>query len=177
MGADYPWLVADLIPVLRGRRIKTEVQARQYADQAEGGEMSNATMWWVLTGVLVALELVTGTFYLLMLGLGSVAAALAALAGYGLNTQLVAAAIVGGLGAVLLGQWRKRQSTTPQEAQDQHLDLGATVQVDAWNAQGTAQVKHRGAAWTAVLATGQTAAPGVYRIQAMAGNRLVLEKI
>jgi membrane protein implicated in regulation of membrane protease activity len=99
------------------------------------------------------------------------------LAGYGLNTQLVAAAIVGGLGAVLLGQWRKRQSTTPQEAQDQHLDLGATVQVDAWDAQGTAQVKHRGAAWTAVLAPGQTAAPGVYRIQAMAGNRLVLEKI
>ena len=72
--------------------------------------MSNATMWWVLTGVLVALELVTGTFYLLMLGLGAVAAALAALAGYGLSTQLVAAAIVGGLGAVLLGQWRKRQT-------------------------------------------------------------------
>jgi membrane protein implicated in regulation of membrane protease activity len=119
----------------------------------------------------------TGTFYLLMLSLGAVAAALAALAGYGLNTQLVAAAIVGGLGAVLLGQWRKRQTTTPQEALDQHLDLGATVQVDAWDAQGAAQVKHRGAAWTAVLAPGQIATTGVYRIQAMAGNRLVLEKI
>ena len=68
--------------------------------------MGDATMWWVLAGVLVALELLTGTFYLLMLSLGAVAAALAALAGYGLNTQLVAAAIVGGLGAVLLGQWR-----------------------------------------------------------------------
>jgi membrane protein implicated in regulation of membrane protease activity len=121
--------------------------------------------------------LLTGTFYLLMLSLGAVAGALVAMAGHGLNTQLVAAAIVGGLGAVLLGQWRKRQSTTPQEAQDQHLDLGATVQVDAWDAQGTAQVKHRGAAWTAVLAPGQTATPGVFRIQAMSGNRLVLEKI
>jgi hypothetical protein len=57
------------------------------------------------------------------------------------------------------------------------LDLGATVEVDAWDAMGTAQVKHRGAGWTAVLAPGQTATPGVYRIQAMAGNRLVLEKI
>ena len=139
--------------------------------------MGDATMWWVLAGVLVALELLTGTFYLLMLSLGAVAAALVAMAGHGLIAQLVAAAIVGGLGAVMLGQWRKRQTTTLQEAQDQHLDLGATVQVDTWDAQGTAQVKHRGAAWTAVLAPGQTAKPGVYRIQAMAGNRLVLEKI
>jgi membrane protein implicated in regulation of membrane protease activity len=139
--------------------------------------MGDATMWWVLAGVLVALELLTGTFYLLMLGLGAVAGALVAMAGLGLNTQLVTAAIVGGLGAVLLGQWRKRQTTTPQEAQDQHLDLGATVQVDAWDAQGTAQVKHRGAAWTAVLAQGQIAEPGIFRIQTMAGNRLVLEKI
>lgn len=139
--------------------------------------MDDATMWWVLAGVLVALELLTGTFYLLMLSLGAVAAALATLAGFGLNIQLVAAAIVGGAGALGLAQWRKRQPTSPQDDQDQHLDLGATVQVEAWDAQGTAQVKHRGAAWTAVLAPGQTAAPGVYRIQAMAGNRLVLEKI
>jgi membrane protein implicated in regulation of membrane protease activity len=139
--------------------------------------MADTTMWWVLAGVLVALELVTGTFYLLMLSLGAVAAALTAMAGHGLTTQLVVAAVIGGLGAVLLGQWRKRQTTTLQEAHDQHLDLGATVQVDAWDAQGTAQVKHRGAAWTAVLAPGQTATAGVHRIQAMAGNRLVLEKI
>ena len=139
--------------------------------------MGDTTMWWVLAGVLVALELVTGTFYLLMLSLGAVAAALTAMAGHGLTTQLVVAAVIGGLGAVLLGQWRKRQTTTPQEAHDQHLDLGATVQVDAWDAQGTAQVKHRGAAWTAVLAPGQTALAGAHRIQAMAGNRLILEKI
>jgi membrane protein implicated in regulation of membrane protease activity len=139
--------------------------------------MADTTMWWVLAGVLVALELLTGTFYLLMLSLGAVAAALTAMAGHGLTTQLVVAAVIGGLGAVLLGQWRKRQTTTPQEAHDQHLDLGATVQVDAWDAQGTAQVKHRGAAWTAVLAPGQTATAGVHRIQAMAGNRLVLVKI
>jgi hypothetical protein len=63
------------------------------------------------------------------------------------------------------------------QAPDQHLDLGATVEVEAWDAQGTAQVQHRGAAWTALLAPGQIATPGAHRIQAMAGNRLVLEKI
>lgn len=139
--------------------------------------MNDTTMWWVLAGALVALELATGTFYLLMLGLGAVAGALAAMAGYNISTQLVAAALVGGAGALLLAQWRQRQVSTATQAQDQHLDLGATVQVDAWDAQGTAQVKHRGAAWTAVLAPSQIATTGVYRIQALTGNRLVLEKI
>lgn len=139
--------------------------------------MSEATMWWVLAGALVAFELTSGSFYLLMLGVGAAAAALAAMAGLGTITQLVAAALVGGAGALGLAQWRKRQPTTRQESKDQHLDLGAKVEVIAWDALGTAQVRHRGASWTAILAPGQTATPGVYRIQAMAGNRLVLEKI
>ena len=32
--------------------------------------MSEATLWWVIAGVTVALELVTGTFYLLLLAIG-----------------------------------------------------------------------------------------------------------
>ena len=139
--------------------------------------MSDDTMWWVFAGVLVALELTTGSFYLLMLGLGAAAAALTAMAGHGLIAQLVAAAVVGGLGVVLLGQWRKRQAVTPQDAQDQQLDLGATVMVEAWDAQGMTQVKHRGALWSAVHVPHQTPAPGAHRIHAMVGNRLLLERI
>ena len=139
--------------------------------------MSDASMWFVLTGVLMALELMTGSFYLLMLGLGASAAALTGMAGHGLNAQLVVAAAVGCLGVVLLGQWRKRQAITPQDAQDQHLDLGSTVLVEAWDAQGTTQVKHRGAVWGAVHVTHQAPAPGAHRIQAMVGNRLLLERI
>ncbi len=139
--------------------------------------MSDANIWWLLTAALVALELMTGTFYLLMLGLGSTGAALVAMGGHGSNVQLVAAAGIGGLGAVLLGQWRKRRPPTPSESHDQHLDVGATVQVDAWDAQGTAQVKHRGANWTGTPAPGSAPVAGVHRIQAISGNRLVLEKI
>src|SRR5262245_21732576 len=58
-----------------------------------------STVWWVVTGGLVALELATGTFYLLMLAIGAAAAALMAYAGAGLSLQLVVAAVVGG-GAV-----------------------------------------------------------------------------
>ena len=43
--------------------------------------------------------------------------------------------------------------------------------------QQEAWVVERLGKFHASLAPGQTAAPGVFRIQAMAGNRLVLEKI
>ena len=37
--------------------------------------MSHATIWWILTGSLVIAELLTGTFYLLMLAIGAAAGA------------------------------------------------------------------------------------------------------
>ncbi|MBA3625982.1 MAG: NfeD family protein, partial [Methylibium sp.] len=39
-------------------------------------EWSAATLWWIAAGVLIAAELATGTFYLLLLALGATAAAL-----------------------------------------------------------------------------------------------------
>ncbi|HSM22228.1 MAG TPA: NfeD family protein, partial [Rubrivivax sp.] len=50
-------------------------------------------LWWLATGGLVAAELATGTFYLLMLALGCVAGALAAHAGLGATGQVAAAAV------------------------------------------------------------------------------------
>ncbi|MFN5166768.1 MAG: NfeD family protein, partial [Pseudomonadota bacterium] len=38
-------------------------------------DLSAPTLWWVLAGVLVAVELATGTFYLLMSALGAAGAA------------------------------------------------------------------------------------------------------
>ena len=68
--------------------------------------MAESTVWWLLTGAMVAIELATGTFYLLMLGIGMAAAAIAAHIGFGITTQLMAAAIVGG-GAVACWHWIK----------------------------------------------------------------------
>ncbi len=137
--------------------------------------MSNATLWWLVGGLLVVAELVSGTFYLLMLALGAVAAALAAHFGANLTTQLASAALIGGLAVVLWRQSRLRRDNA--EPSELHLDIGETVHVEAWEEQGTAQVKHRGAAWTAVGSSDQAPSPGLHRIQAIQGNRLVLEKI
>ncbi|PUE28008.1 NfeD family protein [Limnohabitans sp. Jir72] len=137
--------------------------------------MSDSTLWWLVTGGLVTAELMSGTFYLLMLAIGSTAAALAAHLGLSLPLQLVTAALMGGLAVVL---WRqkslRRESQVPTEL---HLDIGETVEVSAWDGHGTAQVKHRGANWAAVCASAQTPSPGTHRIQAIQGSRLVLEKI
>lgn len=140
--------------------------------------MNDTTIWWLVTGALVALELLTGTFYLLMLGIGSAAAALAAYAGASQTMQMGTAAAVGGLAVVLWSMYRQRQPKLAASSDaEQHLDVGETVQVEAWDAQGLAQVKHRGAQWTAVCGATHKPTPGLHRIESIQGSRLVLEKI
>ena len=137
--------------------------------------MDNPTLWLIVAGVLVMAELLTGTFYLLMLSLGATAAALTAYADGTLTWQIVTAALVGG-GAAVLWHLKKPLSNDAQDS-NVHLDIGETVTVDAWDAQGHTQVKHRGAQWTAVCADDNTPTPGLHRICEMQGNRLVLRKI
>jgi membrane protein implicated in regulation of membrane protease activity len=141
--------------------------------------MAQSTLWWLLTGTAVAVELITGTFYLLMLAVGLAAAALAAHAGASLPAQLVVAGAVGG-GAVAAWhlQRRKRPPEPPSAAnRDVNMDVGETVQVHAWNADGTASVKYRGANWTVVALEGSVHGTGAHRVREVVGNRLVVEKI
>ena len=44
-------------------------------------DLDAPSLWWLTVGALVAAELATGTFYLLMLALGAAAGAMAAHAG------------------------------------------------------------------------------------------------
>jgi membrane protein implicated in regulation of membrane protease activity len=135
-----------------------------------------ATVWWIAAGALVALELITGTFYLLMLALGAAAGAVAAHLGLGVSMQVLAAAVVGG-GAT--AAWHVRRSRQPsalpsEENRDVNLDIGQSVQVSAWNADGTAHVQYRGATWQARLAQSGTAMPGRFTIVAVRGSELHL---
>src|SRR5215218_10868469 len=130
-------------------------------------EMSLATWWWVLAGAAVAVELATGTFYLLMLALGFGAGAIAAHVGLPLSAQIVAFAIVGGGGTSLLHWRRARQpaAMTAAENRDVNLDISDRVMVAGWSADGTAQVKHRGSVWSARLAPGVSPQSGEHVIR------------
>ena len=139
--------------------------------------MSHATVWWILTGGLVIAELFTGTFYLLMLAIGAAAGALAGHMGFGVSVQMTIAAIVA---ATLIPAWhvyRRRQPLPdPQDVlRSMHMDIGGVVQIDAWQADGSASVKYRGAQWNAVLRPGQPASAGLYKITEIVGNSLMVE--
>jgi len=134
------------------------------------------TLWWLVAGTLVVAELLTGTFYLLMLALGCGAAALAAHLGLGGTVQLLAAALVGG-GATLT--WHLRRAKAPKSApaasnRDVNLDIGELVHVDAWGPDGLARVQYRGAGWAARYAGSGTPAAGEHIIVAIEGSRLSL---
>ena len=141
--------------------------------------MAESTLWWLLAGGAVAVELLTGTFYLLMLAIGLVAAALAAHLGLSMPAQLVVAALFGG-GAVV--GWHLLRQRRPKELpaafnRDVNLDIGETVQITRWAPDGTTQVKYRGAQWTAVPAPGSIPVAGAHRIREVVGSRLVVEQL
>ncbi|MEI7515434.1 MAG: NfeD family protein [Betaproteobacteria bacterium] len=140
--------------------------------------MQYSTLWWLATGVAVAAELVSGTFYLLMLALGMAGAALAASVGAPAQTQMLVAAGVGGGAVALWHQYKRRRPREPsaQANPDVHMDIGEAVTIAAWAADGTAHVHYRGADWTAVHRPGVVPAPGAHRVVELAGSRLVVEK-
>ena len=142
-------------------------------------EFQASTLWWVLAGALVIAELLTGTFYLLMLALGSVAAAMAAHAGAAGSAQFTAAALVGG-GATAL--WHFKRASAPRSAPaaskaDVNIDIGQTVHVAQWQDDGQARVSYRGASWTVRHAGAGAASPGAHRIVALHGSVLDVEPV
>lgn len=140
--------------------------------------MDESTMWWLMAAALVALELFTGTFYLLMLAVGLAAGALAAHLGLSFSGQLVAAALIGAAAVVIGHLQRRKRKGDPsiRSLRSVNLDVGETLHVENWQPDGTASVRYRGAQWTAVLEQGQVAEAGNYGVTELVGNRLKVEK-
>ena len=140
--------------------------------------MAQPTIWWLLAGGIVAVELLTGTFYLLMIAVGFVAAAIAAHLGGGPVLQMVVAAVVGG-GAVIAWHFKRKQSHSELPAQanaNVNMDIGETVHVTAWSLDGTASVQYRGANWTVIHRSGVSPSAGPHRVAEVVGNRLLVDK-
>lgn len=132
--------------------------------------MSASIIWWILAFVLVAVELTTGTFYLLVYGLAAAAAGIAAWLGMSVPMQFVIAAVIGIAGSIALKKWRQPEGT---EANMQDLDIGQTVTLEQW--QGNkGQVKYRGALWDAEAANAEVDTVQPLFIRAIRGTVLIL---
>ncbi|QNP49132.1 NfeD family protein [Diaphorobacter aerolatus] len=142
-------------------------------------QLDHSTLWWIAAGITVAAELLIGSFYLLMIALGLAAGGLAAYMGLGFTGQVLIAALVGALAVLACYFVRRARPGDPSPRADRsvNLDIGETVIIDAWASDGTAQVKYRGANWTAIHRPGITPATGTHRVSELVGNRLLVDPV
>lgn len=133
--------------------------------------MSSYVVWWITGAVLVGVELATGTFYLLAIGAAFAIGGLAAWLGADVWMQFAIASVASVAGVALAHQLRKRLT---QPALMPGLDVGQTVKVIEWRADGTARVNYRGTQWDAELATPHTARLEIMVIKGTRGSVLVL---
>jgi membrane protein implicated in regulation of membrane protease activity len=115
--------------------------------------MATYLLWAIAGFVLIIAELLSGTFYLLVLGIAALAAAAVAFVGGDFWVQAMAAAAVALIGIYLVRRW---WATHPKDGKSSNnLDLGQAVIIDSWvnQAAGTARVKYRGSTWDAQLDT------------------------
>lgn len=127
--------------------------------------------WLVLGFALVIIEMLTGTFYLLMLGVACFGAAAAAWFGQGFPVQAILATLVSIAGAWSVHSYRARNAS----AQMKSIDAGMPATFESWTdaGAGRARVRYRDASWDARLAAGTAVQPGntVY-VHSVDGNTL-----
>ena len=109
-------------------------------------------LYWILAGfLLLIVEMTSGTFYLLVLGLAAFAAALAAWSGATIGAQAGIAGVVALAGVVVV--WKMRAGDTPTVSGNA-LDVGGMVTLESWvdRSAGLAKVRYRDAQWEARVA-------------------------
>jgi len=136
--------------------------------------MQPFVIWFVAAFALVAAELMSGTLYLLVIGVGAAAAGALALAGAGFAAQLACAAVVSVVGSFVLQRFKRGKKGDAGGA-NLSLDAGQSVEVVEVLPGGGLRVNYRGTQWDAEIAGGGVAAVGDrLTIQSTRANTLVL---
>ena len=138
--------------------------------------MDNYVWWFVIGFGLVVAELLTGTFYLLVIAVAFGAAGVAALLGAPVVLQWGTAAAVSLGGTLWLRQSRFGRRLHDRATSDhvQNMDVGQTLRVDQWAPNRTARANYRGATWDVDLAPGEVPASGEFVIREIQANRLIV---
>jgi membrane protein implicated in regulation of membrane protease activity len=134
---------------------------------------------WIIAGfVLVITEMLTGTFYLLVIGLGAFAGGAAAALGFNALIQAIVAGVVALAGVYGVHHWRV-SNRADDPGGSNFLDRGQPVVLEGWANETAriARVKYRGSVWDARLARPQEhPAPGsTLYILGQEGNTLIVD--
>jgi membrane protein implicated in regulation of membrane protease activity len=133
--------------------------------------MSAYWMWWTAAAALVAAELLTGTFYLLVIGIAVACGGIAAWLDWSTPYQWLTAAVLGVIGVAALERWKRGRGRSPDHPP---LDFGQMVRVQNWGPDRTARVTYRGSTWDAELATPETPQAETMYITGTRGSVLIL---
>ncbi len=133
--------------------------------------MASYIYWFLLALILIGLEMVTGTFYLLMLSIAMVVGGSVALLYASLVWQFALSALAVVVGTILLRRWKGSRA---QGAATTNLDAGQAVKVLSWHDDGTARVFYRGAEWDAEAEAATTPRDVPLYIKAMRGSTVIL---
>jgi membrane protein implicated in regulation of membrane protease activity len=111
--------------------------------------MATYLLWAIAGFVLIIVELMTGTFYLLVLGIAALIGAAAAYFGADVWVQVALAAATSLIGIYFVRKWLSSRPKVEKSARS--LDVGQTVVLESWTNQpaGMARVKYRGSMWDA----------------------------
>ena len=135
--------------------------------------MIEGYLWWAAVGIaLIIAELVSGTFYLLVIGIAAFAGAAASFLGYSFWVQAVLGAAVSTAGVTLVTRYRARHTAAPDGG---GLDVGQSVVLDSWLSEKDriARVRYRNALWDAKVLDEQGVAVGnVLYIRNVEGSTL-----
>ena len=129
-------------------------------------------LWWIAAAILVGVEMMTGTFYLLIVAFACVAGGLVAYTGFDASWQWGVAAVIEVIGTAAVVLWKKKYATQPRLSNN--LDVGQQVSVLEWRDNDTARVSYRGTQWDAVLDSPATPKREHMVIMGMRGAQLVL---
>jgi len=131
---------------------------------------------WLIAGVaLIVAELVSGTFYLLVLGIAALVGSGIGYAGGTHLWQSLAAAAVAVAGVVWVHQYKKQIGSSPMRG----IDVGQPAAFESWVSKtaGHARLKYRDALWDAHISGDASAEPGeIFYITAVDGNTLKVSK-
>jgi len=137
--------------------------------------MPDYIVWLTVGIVLIIAELVTGTFFLLVLGIAAFAGAAMAWSGQGIWSQAIAAAVVAAAGVVWVHRWRKGSARKQMPS----LDVGQTAAFESWvSEEGRhARVTYRDTQWDAHIEGPADGLAGeIFYIVAVDGSTLKISK-
>jgi membrane protein implicated in regulation of membrane protease activity len=137
--------------------------------------MDPALIWAIVGLGLVIVELLTGTFYLLMLGVAAFGAAGAAWLGYDFPLQVVVACLIAAGGCYGVHAYREKNRNRQMPSVDAGMPASFETWIDA--PARLARVRYRGASWDARVEGPEALEPGttVY-VLATDGNTLKVGK-